>query len=142
MMSKPPMIAAGARFSPVRSQSTIATRKIVRLNEVSVQNRSHGYTSTYSAATEDKTGDVSEMSTKKDPEKVALASTEIASIQAASPCGSPNLSMPSKCSIGNGIHSTNSVKHPIRLPKVIAKIMPRSGLVPSGGHASFLYSTS
>lgn len=69
---------------------------------------------------------------------LAFASTEIASIQAAFPCGSSNNSMPVICSIGRGIQSTKSVKDPIRLPIVIAKIMPRPGLVPSGGQASFL----
>ncbi len=35
MMRSPPIIAAGERGSPVRNQSTIATRKIVRLSSVS-----------------------------------------------------------------------------------------------------------
>lgn len=54
MMSMPPTIAAGVRgeFSGGGSSwSTIATMKMVR-----------------SAATEDRTGDVSDMSTRKDPE--------------------------------------------------------------------------
>ena len=66
----------------------------------------------------------------------------MSSIHAASPRGSSNVSIPVKCRIGKGIHSTVSVNKPIRLPKVFAKIMPRPGLVPSGGQAYFLYRTS
>ena len=50
----PPTMAADDRGWPVRNQSTIATRKIVR-----------------SAATDDRTGDVREMSTKNDPENAS-----------------------------------------------------------------------
>lgn len=51
MMSMPPIIAATDSGLPVNIQSTIATRKIVS-----------------NAATEERTGDVNEMRTKKDPE--------------------------------------------------------------------------
>jgi hypothetical protein len=95
MMRSPPAIAAADNGTPVRSQSTIATRKIVRR-----------------AATEDRTGEVREMRTRNEPEKagiccqqvygrrafkdnsLALARTEIAIIQAASPFGSSNFSTP------------------------------------------------
>lgn len=59
----PPRTAAGDNFSFLYSQSTITMRKIVSR-----------------AATEDRTGDVKEMSTRKDPEKVAFASVDISSI--------------------------------------------------------------
>lgn len=55
MIRIPPVIAAADRGTPVRSQSTIATRKMVRR-----------------AATEESTGDVREMSTRKEPEKAIL----------------------------------------------------------------------
>lgn len=73
---------------------------------------------------------------------LALAKTDIAIIQAASPFGNSNVSRPVKCRIGRGIQSTHRVKVPMRLPKVFANIIPRPGLVPSGGQAYFLYSTS
>lgn len=49
------MIEAIESESPVRNQSTRATRKMVRR-----------------AATDDRTGDVREMSTRKEPEKAIL----------------------------------------------------------------------
>jgi hypothetical protein len=55
MMNMPPIMAATERGCPVRNQSTIATRKIVR-----------------SAATEERTGDVREIRTRKDPENAGL----------------------------------------------------------------------
>ena len=125
MISKPPRTAAGLRLSPLRNQSTRATRNMVR-----------------SAATDDKTGEVNEMRTRNEPENVAFASTEIRSIHACSPCGHSNISNPVICSNGRGIQRTKSVKDPISEPNRFAKIIPRSALVPSGGHASFLYSTS
>lgn len=51
MIRMPPMMVEIESGSPVRSQSTMATRKIVR-----------------SAATDERTGDVREMRTRKDPE--------------------------------------------------------------------------
>jgi len=51
MIKKPPMIAAQESGWPVRNQSTMATRKIVK-----------------SAATDERTGEVREMSTRNDPE--------------------------------------------------------------------------
>lgn len=55
VIKKPPMIEAIESESPVRNQSTRATRKMVRR-----------------AATDDRTGDVREMSTRKEPEKAIL----------------------------------------------------------------------
>jgi hypothetical protein len=52
MMRRPPTIDAAERGCPVRSQSTMATRKMVRR-----------------AATDERTGDVREMRTRKHPEK-------------------------------------------------------------------------
>ena len=78
-MIKPPVIAAGDNGFPVNNQSVIATMKIVSI-----------------PATEDKTGEVREMSTRKDPENVAFARTEISNIHAASPRGHSNFSMPVK----------------------------------------------
>jgi hypothetical protein len=52
MIKIPPIMAAKERGWPVRNQSTIATRKIVRR-----------------AATDERTGDVREIRTRKDPEK-------------------------------------------------------------------------
>lgn len=52
MMRMPPMMEASDRESPVSSQSTMATKKMV--------NR---------AATEDRTGDVRDIRTRKEPEK-------------------------------------------------------------------------
>ena len=65
-------MAAGDRGSPVRNQSTIATRKIVRLGSISwrTMNRIRsGDQGAYSAATEESTGEVREISTRKEPEK-------------------------------------------------------------------------
>ena len=62
--------------------------------------------------------------------------------QAASPVGQRKVSRPKTCSMGSGIHRTVSVKQPMRLPKVLAKIMLRPGLMPSGGQAYRLYKTS
>lgn len=56
MIKIPPMMAAKERGWPVRNQSTIATRKIVK-----------------SAATDERTGDVREIRTRKDPEKAGDA---------------------------------------------------------------------
>lgn len=52
MIRTPPMMDARESGWPVRNQSTMATMKMVRR-----------------AATEESTGDVSEMRTKKEPEK-------------------------------------------------------------------------
>lgn len=57
MIRIPPMMDATDRFSPVSSQSTIATRKMV--------NR---------AATDERTGDVRDIKTRKDPENAANVS--------------------------------------------------------------------
>lgn len=54
MIRIPPMMEAPERDSPVRSQSTMATRKMVR-----------------SAATEERTGDVRDMRTRKEPENAS-----------------------------------------------------------------------
>lgn len=51
MIKKPPRMEAEEMGSPVRSQSTTATRKMVRR-----------------AATEERTGEVREIRTKKEPE--------------------------------------------------------------------------
>jgi len=51
MIQSPPMTAAVESGTPVRNQSTIATRKMVRR-----------------AATEERTGEVREMSTRNEPE--------------------------------------------------------------------------
>ena len=51
-MMLPPPMAADVRGRPVNIQSTIATMKIVRR-----------------AATDERTGDVSDIKTRKDPEK-------------------------------------------------------------------------
>ena len=51
----PPMMAANESGIPVRNQSTIATRKIVRR-----------------AATDESTGEVREIKTRNDPEKAGL----------------------------------------------------------------------
>lgn len=55
MIRIPPMIAAAEGGWPVRSQSAMATRKMVS-----------------SAATEERTGEVSEMRTRKEPENANL----------------------------------------------------------------------
>jgi hypothetical protein len=55
-----PEMAAAERAWPVRIQSTSATRKMVR-----------------SAATEESTGEVSDMSTRKEPEKAVLIVSKI-----------------------------------------------------------------
>lgn len=73
---------------------------------------------------------------------LALAQMEIKSIQPASPVGKRKVSQPRKWRNGRGTQRTNRVKQPIMLPKVLAKIVPRPGLVPSGGQANRLYSTS
>lgn len=52
MIKMPPMIEDSDKGSPVRIQSAIATRKIVS-----------------NAATDDKTGEVNDMRTRKEPEK-------------------------------------------------------------------------
>ena len=70
-------MAAGERGSPVRNQSTIATRKIVRLGGISWRNMKRiilGDQGAYSAATEESTGDVREISTRKEPEKAIMQS--------------------------------------------------------------------
>ena len=54
MIKMPPAMAARERGCPVRNQSTIATRKMVS-----------------SAATDERTGDVREIRTRKDPEKAS-----------------------------------------------------------------------
>lgn len=54
MIRIPPTMEAPERESPVRSQSTMATRKMVR-----------------SAATEERTGEVRDMRTRKEPEKAS-----------------------------------------------------------------------
>jgi hypothetical protein len=54
---------------------------------------------------------------------ISLTSPVLSSV--ASPVGYSNVSHPIQCRNGNGIHSTNRVKTPIRLPKVLAKIVPR-----------------
>lgn len=54
IIKMPPMIAANESGCPVRSQSTMATRKIVKR-----------------AATDERTGDVREMRTRKEPENAA-----------------------------------------------------------------------
>lgn len=145
MIRNPPERAAKDNGLPVRSQSTMATRKMVN-----------------NAATDESTGEVKEIKTRNAPENarkqsvlaptqkqnsggfhlLALATTEIRSIHAASPVGHRNVSKPSQCKMGRGNHRTSKVKLPIKLPTVFAKIMLRPGLVPSGGQASFLYSTS
>ena len=90
MMRKPPTIAAKDSGSPVRNQSTMTTRKIVRLIYVSILNSEAGGggRNPYRAATEESTGEVSEMSTRKDPENVAFARTLINKSQPASALGS------------------------------------------------------
>ena len=73
-------MAAGDRGSPVRNQSTIATRKIVRLGSISWRNMKRiklGDKEAYSAATEESTGEVREMSTRKEPEKAILQSVYV-----------------------------------------------------------------
>ena len=70
-------MAAGARGSPVRNQSTIATRKIVRLGSISeraIKITRLGDRGSYSAATEESTGEVREISTRKEPEKAVMQS--------------------------------------------------------------------
>lgn len=70
-------MAAGERGSPVRNQSTIATRKIVRLGSISWRNIERiglGDQGAYSAATEESTGEVREISTRKEPEKAIIQS--------------------------------------------------------------------
>lgn len=52
MINTPPKIAAHDNISPLKNQSVNATRKMVRR-----------------AATDDSTGEVNEIRTKKDPEK-------------------------------------------------------------------------
>ena len=121
MIAHPPTNAAALNGVPVSNQSTIATRKIVR-----------------SAATELRTGLVRLMRTRKEPEKTALDKVEMKRREAASPRGSSKGSMPVKWRMGMGIQSTQKVKQPIMLPKVLAKIMPRPGLQPSGGQAKRL----
>ncbi len=61
IISVPPEIAAADNGFPVMSQSVIATRKMVS-----------------NAATEERTGEVSDMSTRKEPEKMALDKVEMA----------------------------------------------------------------
>ena len=56
MMHSPPIIAAADSGTPVKNQSTIATRKIVRR-----------------AATEDNTGEVRDIRTRNDPENARSA---------------------------------------------------------------------
>lgn len=70
-------MAAGDRGSPVRNQSTIATRKIVRLGSISWRNIKRirsGDQGAYSAATEESTGEVREISTRKEPENAIMQS--------------------------------------------------------------------
>ena len=75
MMRRPPMIAAGASRSPVSSQSTMATRKIVRLDNVSIQIVDpQTKAGTHSAATDERTGDVRDMRTKNEPENATPVS--------------------------------------------------------------------
>lgn len=62
MIRMPPMIAAKESGCPVRSQSTMATRKMVRR-----------------AATDERTGDVREMRTRKDPENAAQILASVSS---------------------------------------------------------------
>lgn len=61
MIRIPPMIAAAEGGWPVRSQSAMATRKMVS-----------------SAATDERTGEVSEMRTRKEPENANLRNTLLA----------------------------------------------------------------
>ena len=56
---------------PVKTQSAIATKKIVRLLEISLDSRVRGQRYTYRAATDESTGDVSEIKIRKDPENAA-----------------------------------------------------------------------
>jgi hypothetical protein len=60
MMRTPPITEAVERRWPVRSQSTIATRKMVRRE-----------------ATEERTGEVREMRTRKEPEKAVSGETVV-----------------------------------------------------------------
>jgi hypothetical protein len=97
IIKMPPIIAANESGMPVRNQSTRATRKIVRR-----------------AATDESTGEVKEMSTRKEPENarrsvsylllsremgivvnlLALAAMEMRSIHPASPVGNRKVSQP------------------------------------------------
>lgn len=65
VIKTPPIIEARESEFPVRNQSTRATRKIVR-----------------SAATEDRTGDVREMSTRKEPENAILVLASVSALNA------------------------------------------------------------
>ena len=69
MMRRPPPIAAGDNGWPFgRAQSTMATRNIVSLVHVSYASLNKT-PETHKAATEESTGDVSDIKTKNDPEK-------------------------------------------------------------------------
>lgn len=86
-MISPPTIAAAVSGLPEGIiWSTTATRKMVSR-----------------AATLERTGLVSEMRTRKEPEKTALEKTEIVSSQAALPCGSSKVSQPIMWKKGMGI---------------------------------------
>jgi len=89
-MTHPPNIAAKLKGFPVTIQSTIATRKIVS-----------------NAATEDSTGDVRDMSIRKEPEKVAFARTEMSMYIPALPVGKEKSSRPVKWRMGIGIQRTH-----------------------------------
>lgn len=70
-MRSPPTTAAEDKGSSLRSQSTIATRKMVRLRVGEVSDRDckvEWGRDTHSAATDERTGEVREMRTRNDPE--------------------------------------------------------------------------
>src|SRR6478609_5664690 len=118
MIMAPPTMAAKLKGSPVIIQSTMATMKMVS-----------------SAATDDRTGEVSEIRTRNEPLKVALESTASRMSQHVEAAGISNFSMLSQSRIGRGSQSTVRVKSPIKEPKVLAKIIPLPGEQPSGGQA-------
>lgn len=114
----PPIMAAQLNGWPVRIQSARATRNIVS-----------------SAATDDKTGEVSEMRTRKQPLKTALDRTATRINQQVEAAGISKRSMLRKCRKGRGIQRTVRVKKPMQLPNTLAKMVPRTGETPSGGQA-------
>jgi len=71
MMRRPPMMAAAENASPSGlAQSTMATMKTVSLMVVSCAlSATTKRKETHRAATEESTGEVREMRTRKDPEK-------------------------------------------------------------------------
>ena len=64
----PPMAAAESAWPPGRAQSTMATRKIVSLRHLSIDDGEPSEVKTYKAATEERTGEVKDIRTKKEPE--------------------------------------------------------------------------